>query len=332
VALAPRVLVHNWRLKLTALGLSVLLWALVQTEPRSAETVPEVPVVLEVSDTSWTPASRGPVPGAVELRLSGPAREIIRLARRGTTVRIPIPEVGSPDTVVVLRRDWVVLGEGTGLSVESFSPASVRVFLERAIVTLVPLAIRTEGTLPPHLALSQTIGLNPSHVRVRGPASRVEELDSVRLRPLALGRVSVSGVFDLPLDTTSLGGLTVEPMSATLGIQVDQKVERRITGVPVIAMAEGDGSTVQVDPTVVSVTLTGAQSLVTAVDPADIRALVAPALIEDLALDETRRVAVRVDGVHSSLITVAVTDEVFVRRVTGPDAPVGPPGPPGARP
>lgn len=326
MAFTPRVLVHNWRLKLTALGLSVLLWALVQTEPRSAETVPEVPVVVEVYDTSWTPASRGPVPGAVELRLSGPAREIIRLARRGTTIRIPIQEVGSPDTVVVLRRDWVVLGEGTGLSVESFSPASVEVFLERAITRSKPLAIRTAGSLPPHLALSQGIGLSPRHVRVRGPASRVEELDSVRLRPLALGRVSVSGVFDLPLDTTSLGGLTIEPMSATLGIQVDQKVERRITGVPVVALAQGDGSTVQVDPATVSVTLTGAQSLVTEVDPADIRALVPPELIDDLALDETRRVAVRVDGVHSSLIAVDVTDEVFVRRVAEPNMPVGPPG------
>ena len=30
---APRALIHNWRLKASALGLSIFLWALVQTEP-----------------------------------------------------------------------------------------------------------------------------------------------------------------------------------------------------------------------------------------------------------------------------------------------------------
>ncbi len=325
MALAPRVLVHNWRLKLTALGLSVLLWALVQTEPRSAETVPDVPLIVEVSDTAWT-ASQAPEPATVELRLSGPAREIIRLARRGTAIRIPIREVGSPDTVVVLRRDWVVLGEGTGLSVESFSPPSVRVLLESAIGRWKPVAIRTAGVLPPGLALASPIGWTPTRVRVHGPSSRVEELDSVRLHPLRLDQVRGSGVIDLPLDTASLGGLRIDPASARVGIRVDDKVERVITGVPVIALVEGDGSAIQVNPAVVSVTLRGARSLVASVDPGDIQAWVAPELLEDLTVGETRRVGVRVDGVPNRLIVAEVTEDVFVRRVAEPDPPGGPAG------
>jgi YbbR domain-containing protein len=225
--------------------------------------------------------------------------------------------------VVVLRRDWVVLGEGTGLSVESFSPASVRVFLEPARGKWVPVAIRTDGVLPSGLALANPIGWTPTRVRVRGPASRVEELDSVWLRPLQLDQVRGSGVIVIPFDTTSLGGLHVEPMSATVGIRVDEKIERVITGVPVIALVEGDGSTIQVDPAVVSVTLRGASSLVTSVDPADLQAWVAPELLEDLTLDETRRVDVRVDGVPNRLIVVEVTEEVLVRRVAQPDPPGG---------
>ena len=36
--LLPGVVSHNWRLKVSALGLSVLLWALVQTDEGNAET------------------------------------------------------------------------------------------------------------------------------------------------------------------------------------------------------------------------------------------------------------------------------------------------------
>ena len=48
-----QALVHNWRLKLSAVGLSVFLWALVQTEPTNQETFASVPVLLEIADTSW---------------------------------------------------------------------------------------------------------------------------------------------------------------------------------------------------------------------------------------------------------------------------------------
>ena len=76
---ALSVLLHNWHLKLAALGLAVLLWALVQTEPLSQETFAGVPIAVEVIDSSWTLA-RPPSPANVELQLGGPAGEIIRLA------------------------------------------------------------------------------------------------------------------------------------------------------------------------------------------------------------------------------------------------------------
>ena len=170
MALAPRSLVHNWRLKISALGLSVFLWALVQTEPRNAETFSAVPVLVDVSDTAWT-LSGQPDPATVELGLSGPAREIIRLARLGTTIRVPVREVGSRDTLVTLRRDWVSLGEGSGLTVESVTPPTIQLSFEEAARNVVPVTVRTVGSLSGSLALASPIGLNPTVVVVRGPAS-----------------------------------------------------------------------------------------------------------------------------------------------------------------
>ncbi len=238
MAYAPRDLVHNWRLKLSALALSVFLWALVQSEPQNAESF-TVPVIVDVADTAWT-TSGLPDPTSVELRLTGSPSQIIRLAREGTAVRIPLLEVGSPDTFVTLRRDWVRLGEGSGLAVESMSPSGVTIALEPAVSRVIPVAVNTKGMLPSHLSLASPIGLNPPVVRARGAASRLEGLDSVRLSPLDLSRVEASGVLDLAVDTLGHHGVRFTPATVTVGIRVEEEIERVITGVPVVTAA-GDG-------------------------------------------------------------------------------------------
>jgi hypothetical protein len=180
VSSLSRALIHNWRLKLAALGLSVFLWALVQTEPQNAETFSAIPVKVELTDTAWA-LSAPPQPPTVDLRLSGPAREIIRLAREGTSLQVPVRDVVASDTLVSLRRDWVDLGEGHGISVESVTPSTVRLSFEPAVSRAVPLSLRLKGALPDRLALASPIGLNPQMARVRGPASRVQGLDSLPL-------------------------------------------------------------------------------------------------------------------------------------------------------
>lgn len=323
MALTPRQLVHNWRLKLSALALAVFLWALVQTEPRNAETF-SVPVIVDVTDTAWTP-SGPPNPSSVELRLSGPAGEIIRLAREGTAVRVPLREVHSPDTFVALRRDWVPLGEGSGLSVESLSPSGVRVALEPAVSRVVPVAVDTKGILPGHLALASPIGLNPPVVRARGAASRVESLDSVRLVPLDLSKVESSGILELAVDTAGHRGVRFTPATVTVGIRVEEEVERTLTGVPVIAEAGGGEAPIVVRPASIDVTLRGARTLVTAVDPADLHAWVAPELIRGMAPGEARRVPVHVDGVPP-LVTLEVPDDIVTVRLAAESEGTRPPG------
>ncbi len=62
-----QALLHNWRLKLSALALAVFLWAIVQTEPTNQETFSSVPVMVQIADTGWT-TSGPPTPMTVELR------------------------------------------------------------------------------------------------------------------------------------------------------------------------------------------------------------------------------------------------------------------------
>lgn len=307
------VVVHNWRLKLSALGLAIFLWALVQTEPREAETF-TVPVIVEVLDTAWA-ATGSPEPPTVELRLRGPTRDIIRLARQGTLVSVPITAVGSADTVVTLRRDWVGLGDGSRLSVESLSPSAVQIAFEPAVSRVVPLAIKTVGRLPADLALATPIGVNTSVVRLRGPASHLEGIDSVSLRPLDLSTVAKSGVIDVPVDTAGLGGVRITPMVATVGLRVEDMAERVVTGVAVVVQTDTRQGNIEVIPAAVDVVLRGAATLVQAVDSLDVRAWIGSELLLGMAVGEVREVPVRIEGVPT-LVTAEVRGAVRVRRGT----------------
>lgn len=325
MASRTQALVNNWRLKLSALALSVFLWALVQTEPTNQETFASVPVLIQVADTQWT-TSGLPAPATVELRLGGPAREIIRLAREGTSVRVPVSAIGARDTLITLRREWVQLGERSGLTVESLSPATVRVSFEEAEVRLVPVAHRLTGRIPDHLALAAGIEVSPQLVRVRGAASRLSGLDSLVMEAFDLGSITRSGAFAVPIDTVGLLGASVVPMSATLGVQVEALVER-ILDVRVQAQASPGEDEVLPDPATVQIRLVGARTVVTSLDPARLRAWVPPEFLLGMEVGEERRVRLQVDGVPPLVTAVPSTDRVVVRRALDQEGGPGAGGP-----
>ncbi|MEQ1856494.1 MAG: hypothetical protein ABL963_08490, partial [Longimicrobiales bacterium] len=305
MASAPRVLLHNWHLKLAALGLSILLWALVQTEPLSQETFAAVPVTVEVLDSAWTTAS-GPSPTTVDLRLGGPAREIIRLARDGATLRVPVAAVGSRDSVIALRPEWVDLGQRSGVTVESVSPLTIEVSFEPAQVRSVRLWTPLSGRLPANLALSNPLVFSPTMVDVRGPQSRVRTLDSIALVPLDLGQVRESGAFTLAVDTAGLGGASVQPASVMVGVRVEPIVERVLDSVAVHADAPAGEPRAVVTPARIQLRLEGASTLVTGLDLTAVRVIVSPEALRGLAPGESRRVPLTVEGVP--LLIAAYTE------------------------
>lgn len=317
----PKSLLRNWRLKLSALGLAIFLWALVQTEPLSQETFSAVPVMVEIADTMWTTAG-SPTPPTVELRLGGPAREIIRLAREGTSVLIPVSAVGSRDTVIALQRDWVQLGQGAGLTVESVSPATLRVSFEQAVTKSIPLSLRLQGELPGDLALSSDIGVSPQAVVVRGPESRLDGLDSIALEPFDLGTVRDSDVFTVAVDTSGLAGASVVPRDVMVGVQVEPVVERSLEGVVVHADVRASSAPMIVEPASIRLRLAGARTLVTTMDLSLLRVSVPPESLVGMVRGEERRVRLQVDGVPSHVTAYPSTEVVTVRRAADP--PEGP--------
>ena len=308
------VRIRNWRLKLAALGLSVFLWALVQTEPRtSSESFQRVPVRIELTDTLWTLAGP-PTPTEVELQLSGSSRDIIRLDREGTALNIPISQVGTPDTSVFLDRDWVELGQSTGLTVEFISPAMIEIVFEPTVTRTLPIATRVYGDLRENLALASSVGLAPVSVRVRGSESQVSQLDSIWLERFDLGTVEKSGVFSVAIDTVGLSGAYVSPDVVTMGLNVEDDIERVLQGFSVQFDAERIGADVTIEPVVVEVRFSGPKSLVNTLDPSLLRVWVSPEDLEGILPGEERRVPLRLEGIPEFVTAVPETSAVTAKR------------------
>lgn len=316
-------LIHNWRLKLSSLGLALFLWAVVQAEPSNRETFSSVPVRVEISDTSWTLA--GPAdPQVVEVRLGGAAREIIRLAREGTTLRLPIASVGSRDTVVSIRREWVVAGQRSGVTVESVTPGTIVLSFEPAVTRLLPVRTRTQGQLRAGLALAGDVLPTPQMVRVRGPESRVAGLDSIGLLPFDLGAVTESGVFPVGVDTLGLAGGFALPATVSLGVRVEEVIERVLSRRVVrVDGSEGQPALVA-EPGEVEIRIVGARSLVMGLEPDAIDVFVGPELLLGMAPGEVRRVPVRIRGVPARVTAESLDELVTVRRAA--DVGRAPPG------
>jgi len=306
----PRIASRNWRLKLAALGLAVFLWALVRTEPRTGVNLFTVPVSAQVSDLEWVLAGE-PDPPTVQVRLRGPTEDLIQLARAGTTLRVPLDSVWSADTLVQLRRDWLLLARESGLVVEDISPGAVRLLLQPTLTALLPLSARTRGDLERDLALAAPLSLNPQTVRVRAPAHRIRALDSIPLEPLDLSQVTASGSYPVAVDTTGLGQVSVSPLAATVGVRLEPAMERILDEVPVIVEGNSD---FLVAPSTISVRLEGARTPVSGTREEEVWAVVPAEAVAELAPGESRRAPVRLRGVPALVRAFSETDSVLVQR------------------
>ena len=315
-----RALTRNWRLKLSAFGLAVVLWAIVQADLDGGglQQMGQVPVVAQVSDMDWM-VDGEPSPSTVRVSLEAPPNVVAPIRPQSAVVQIPVDRITSRDTVIQLRRDWVQLEGGTGYVVQEIAPAAVRLSFQRTSSELVPVAVRTTGELGEGTALAAPIGVQPQTVRVRGAAPRVEAVDSVVLTALDLSAVESSGIYTVDVDTASVSGLSATPSQVSLGLRLEPAVERVLAGVPVVVdtAAGAAADAIELLPSTLQVTLRGARTLVGSLDPESVEAVVPGAAVEGLEAGYQRRVPIVLRGVPDLVRAFAPVDSVTVRRPPG---------------
>jgi hypothetical protein len=310
LAAIRRVLAREWTLKLSALGIAILLWFAVRFEARNQQEISSVAVRLDLSDPAWVVAE-GSEPPSVSVRFRGPAMELLRLSSDRPVIVVPIAEVGSPDTTVVIQPGWVRFGERPGVLVEGISPGTVRLRFEPLQrLTLAP-ALRVTGELPGDLALAAPPVPTVREFRISGPRSRMAQFDSVPLRPLDLSTVTQSGAVPILVDTAQMAGLQVQPVALELQLRVESRIDRTFR-LPAPDFPDPPGREgMQGYPDSVTVTISGATSLVNALPPGSLRLV--PQLPDDLEeLDEGFEVSFRLEGLPALL--QGRVDPVPVRR------------------
>ena len=203
--LRPGLITDSWELKLTALGLAVLLWAAVRSEETTRFTMRDVPVELRLTDQAWL--VEGDVePTMVDVDVTGPVRELVRLAFAEATIVVPVDNVEDTLELYRPRGEWIEFdGRFENLRIDEIQPAVIRMRFQPIERREVPVSLRLE----PGMATSARPVIEPAAVMVEGPRNRVAALDSIVAHVPSLEE-ALDGNVRLPLDTAGLG-VAVQP-------------------------------------------------------------------------------------------------------------------------
>jgi YbbR domain-containing protein len=178
---------------LAALALAIVLWVVVQMEQPERRAFAGVPVRVQLNDPQWAVAGT-PVPSSATVRVAGTARQLLRLAGNQPSIMVPVDAVGSADTSLVIDRNWVRLQGIEGVVVEAVEPAAVSIAFEPMMALDVPVTPTSVGSPRGELTLAVPLTAEPGTIRVIGPASRVEDLRTIRLDPVDLSAMVRSQV------------------------------------------------------------------------------------------------------------------------------------------
>jgi YbbR domain-containing protein len=315
VSFVPRILAKNWQLKLAALAMAILLWTVPRFDAQDSRVLQNVPVRVQLNDPMWTQVGEASPP-SVTVSLSGPTRELLAFGVEPPPVLIPMDEVLSGDTTVILSGVWFRGSGRPGVVVEDLTPRAVRLTFEAIEQRPVRFSVPVHGQLPQGRSLAGPPEVTPELGAVFGRLSRVAGMDSIRLMPLDLSTVDTSGTVILSVDSAALAGLDVQPRDVSVFVPTEPTVARELTDMPVVPPRLDTDPQLQTRPVSVSVVLLGAQSLVEAVNPENLRVTI-PMSRAGLAPGEEERIVVVVEGVPP-LVEYRTTPEwVLLRRPAG---------------
>jgi hypothetical protein len=267
VKLSADLLTYNWRLKLAALGLAVLIWAVVSSEQVTSQWIP-VRVDPVVRDPEYVLG--GPTePAEVRVQFTGPGRELWELALDRPTLVLPLSAVGDRRAFPV-DPSMLRIPSGLSVRVQDIRPAVVRVDLQRLASRVVPVRARIGGRSMERYVVGEDLEILPAEVRITGPADRLAEIQSVTTKRFEIVPVTDSTFSrQVDIDTAGLGGLSFSRAEVRVSGRQDVRGQRILPDVPV-SVPEGMTAT----PARVQVTLQGSQRLLQSTVLPAIRAVV----------------------------------------------------------
>ena len=265
---------QNLGLKLLSVALALLLWSFVHGSkivdralwlPLRCVNLPDSLVLI------------GDPPREARVQVAGPTQELALRLRfiPGSELRIDLSRARPPFHRVTPSVSEVVLPSNSRITaVRVLEPATFDLRLDRRLERLLPVRAAFTGRLAAEYCLQDTPRVIPAMVQCYGAASFVERLSEVATRPVDLDRKhgSFTQRVELVYDPKRV---RCDPGEVRLEVEVARLRSRSLRDAPltVLAPASGDLS-VDVRPGRVSVTLSGPQAEVEALDPKSVALIV----------------------------------------------------------
>lgn len=297
-----RRITENWKLKVLASSLAILLWVVVSAEQVTSNWI-WVPLEVQVTDNAFQ-AQPSEVRD-VQVRFTGPGRDLLDLAVRRPPLRLTIGTVEDENGLYSLEPRMVQIPGQLSVSALDVRPATVQLSFTRIDRRTIPVRIRTSQQLGDEWAIVDTLRAEPDRIEVSGPAARLAGLDEIAT--FVVDIAPGDSVFErvVPLDTTGFQGLRLSARRVTVSGAVDRVVERTLADIPVDV-----GPGITISPTRVAVGIRGAAGAVQAIVPETFRVVISINEIPSRIPSGGVLVPLRVDrmrpGVEASTIPAQV--------------------------
>ncbi len=298
-------LFRNWPIKLTALVLSAVLWAVVTAEEPTTQIVP---VALELGLPEGR-ALAGALP-QVQALYAGSSRELFKLYGESPTINKLLPDTLQGSTFILeLATSDLVTPPGADVNAVEVQPRLIQVQLDDAMERRVPVVSQVVVGADSGFAVVGRPRMVPESVTVRGPLAQVQRIRSIPTEAISLTGLRASTRRVVRLDGQSLGLAQAVPAAVDVVVEVGEITTRLLVGIPVVIRADRPGAWIA-DPPAVAVTVRGVTSRLALLTRDSVQAV---ALISGATTSELARVAVTAP---SGISSVASPDSVTVRRRT----------------
>ena len=286
-----RSITANWKLKALAFALAVLVWMVITADQPTSGWF-TVPLEVAVTDPNYR-LEGGDVPEEVEVRFTGPGRDLFDLALRRPVFRLTVNDVEEEVEARALDPRMVQLSGQMSVNPVDVRPSAIQLQFTRIVSRTVPVQPQVAAELGEEWAIVDTLETDPATVRVTGPVRQIEEIETVPTLPFTL--TSADTVIDdlVALDTASLPGIQLSTRSVRVTGRVDRVVQRTIEGVRVDV-----GPGIGILPQVVNVTLRGPAATVRDLSPQLFRVVISIDEIPPRIPQGGVLVPLRIDGLR----------------------------------
>ncbi len=261
-----KVLVEDWRLKLLALAITLVMWFAVTGENKPVTI--RTGVQLNFIHPDNLDISNDP-PRSVDVLLTGSRPNLESISTLDRVATVDVSDQLPGERVIRLSLDRVNIKLPDGVKIESFQPSTISIRLEPRRERSLEVEARMEGKPADGY---EVYGIKPvqNTVRIRGPASRVDSLQKAATETISIeGQKESFTAFAVAIN---IPDQKVDVLDAIVDVRIEMGERRAEKSFGGVAARSVTGAGVR--PATANVTVVGPASAIAQLRQEDVKVVV----------------------------------------------------------